>query len=231
VKGVGPRLAKLFEKKGILTVEDALYFLPRCYEDRSHLNKISELKAGRKETGFGEILLSGVAFFQNKRKRVFEVVVGDGSGTITLKWFHGNERYLRDRFKKGHKLIFSGEVRWFNHQREIHHPDVEIVDGDIEKDYLNFKRIVPIYSETEGLYQKTLRRLVKAILDGYADELSSPIPPEIVERQDLIDFSEAFRRVHFLLKESPSKSLISNARMATAGSSSMNFFSLNLGWR
>jgi hypothetical protein len=27
VKGVGPKLAKLFEKKGILTVEDALYFL------------------------------------------------------------------------------------------------------------------------------------------------------------------------------------------------------------
>jgi len=197
VKGVGPKLAKLFEKKGILTVEDALYFLPRCYEDRSHLKKISELKAGRKETGFGEILLSGVAFYQNKKKRVFEAVIGDGSGTITLKWFRGNERYLRDRFKKGRKLIFSGEVRWFNYQREIHHPDVEVVDGDIEKDYLNFKRIVPIYSETEGLYQRTLRRLIKTVLDGYADELSSPIPPEIVERQDLINFSEAFRRAHF----------------------------------
>lgn len=197
VKGVGPKLAKLFEKKGILTVEDALYFLPRCYEDRSNLKKISELKAGRKETGLGEILLSGIAFYQNRKKRVFETVVGDGSGTITLKWFHGNERYLRERFKKGRQLIFSGEVRWFNYQREIHHPDVEIVDGDIEKDYLNFKRIVPIYSETEGLYQRTLRRLMKTILDGYADELSSPIPPEMVERQDLIDFSEAFRRVHF----------------------------------
>jgi ATP-dependent DNA helicase RecG len=197
VKGVGPKLAKLFEKKGILTVEDALYFLPRCYEDRRNLKKISELRAGRKETGFGEILLSGVAFYQNKKKRVFEAVVGDGSSTITLKWFHGNERYLRERFKKGRQLIFSGEVRWFNYQREIHHPDVEIVDGDIEKDYLNFKRIVPIYSETEGLYQRTLRRLMKTILDGYAHELSSPIPPEIVERQDLIDFSEAFRRVHF----------------------------------
>jgi len=197
VKGIGPKLAKLFEKKGILTVEDALYFLPRCYEDRRDLKKISELKAGRKETGFGEILLAGVAFYQNKRKRVFEAVVGDGSGTITLKWFHGNERYLRERFKKGRQLIFSGEVRWFNYQREIHHPDVEIVDGDIEKDYLNFKRIVPIYSETEGLYQRTLRRLMKAVLDGYVDELSSPIPIEIVERQDLIGFSEAFRRVHF----------------------------------
>ncbi|HMK52231.1 MAG TPA: ATP-dependent DNA helicase RecG [Thermodesulfobacteriota bacterium] len=197
VKGVGPKLAKVFEKKGILTVEDALYFLPRCYEDRSNLKKISELKAGTKETGLGEVLLSGVAFYQNKRKRVFEAVVGDGSGTIALKWFHGNEKYLRDRFKKGRTLIFSGEVRWFNYQREIHHPDVEIVDGDIEKDYLNFKRIVPIYSETEGLYQRTLRRLMKTILDGYSDELSSPLPPEIIERQDLIDFSEAFRRVHF----------------------------------
>lgn len=197
VKGVGPKLAKLFEKKGIRTVEDALYFLPRCYEDRRNLKKISELKTGRKETGFGEILLSGVAFYQNKRKRVFEVVVGDGSGVITLKWFHGNERYLKDRFKKGLRLIFSGEVRWFNYQKEIHHPDLEMVDGDIEKDYLNFKRIVPIYSETEGLHQRTLRKLIKNILDGYADELSSPIPQEIVERQDLIDFSEAFRRVHF----------------------------------
>jgi ATP-dependent DNA helicase RecG len=197
VKGVGPKLAKLFERKGILTVEDALYFLPRCYEDRRKLKKISELKAEKKETGFGEILLSGVAFYQNKRKRVFEVVVGDGSGTITLKWFRGNERYLRERFKKGRKLIFSGEVRWFNYQKEIHHPDVEVVDGDIEKDYLNFKRIVPIYSETEGLYQRTLRRLMKTVLEGYADELSSSIPSEVVERQGLIDFSEAFRRVHF----------------------------------
>ena len=197
VKGIGPKLAKLFEKKGILTVEDALYFLPRCYEDRRDLKKISELKAGGKETGFGEILLSGVAFYQNRRKRVFEVVVGDGSGSLTLKWFRGNERYLRERFKKGRRIIFSGEVRWFNYQKEIHHPDVEIVEGDVEEDYLNFKRIIPIYSETEGLYQKTLRRLMKAILDGYADELSSSIPAEIVERQDLIDFSEAFQRVHF----------------------------------
>jgi ATP-dependent DNA helicase RecG len=197
VKGVGPKLANLFEKKGILTVEDALYFLPRCYEDRRNIKKISELKAGRKETGFGEILRSGTAFYRNKKRRVFEAVVGDGSGTIPLKWFHGNERYLRGRFKKGRQLIFSGDVRWFNYQREIYHPDVEVVDGDIEKDSLNFKRIVPIYSETEGLYQRTLRRLMKTILEGYGDGLSSPIPPEITERQDLIDFSEAFRRVHF----------------------------------
>lgn len=197
VKGVGPKLAKLFEKKGIFTVEDALYFLPRCYEDRRNIKKISELKVGRKETGFGEILLSGFVLYQNRRKRIFEAVIGDGTGTIVLKWFQGNEKYLKERFKKGRRLIFSGEVRWFNYQKEIHHPDVEIVEGDIDKDYLNFKRIVPIYSETEGLNQRTLRRLMKNIVDTYSRDIQSPIPRDVIERQDLINLSEAFKRVHF----------------------------------
>ncbi len=197
VKGVGPKLARLFEKKGIRTVEDALYFFPRCYEDRRNLRTISELKPGSLATGFGEIIISGFVFYQNKRKKVFEAVVGDGTGSLTLKWFHGNGKYLKARYQKGRRLIFSGEVRWFNNQREIHHPDVEIVEGEIEEDYLNFKRIVPIYSETEGLHQRTMRRLMKNILDGFANELSSPIPQEIVRRQNLIDFREAFQRVHF----------------------------------
>jgi ATP-dependent DNA helicase RecG len=197
VKGIGPKLAMLFEKKGIRTVEDALYFLPRCYEDRRCLKKISQLQPGQRETGYGEVLTSGTAFYRLSRKRVFEALVGDGSGVITLKWFRGHERYLRDRFKKGRTLIFSGEVRWFNQQKEIHHPEVEVVEGDIEKDYLNFKRIVPIYSETEGLHQRTLRRLMKTVVDGFATELTSPLPEEIVSRQHLTEFQEAFRQVHF----------------------------------
>jgi len=197
VKGIGPKLAMLFEKKGIRTVEDALYFLPRCYEDRRNLKKISQLQPGQRETGYGEILMSGMTFYRISRKRVFEAVVGDGSGVITLKWFRGHERYLRDRFKKGRTLIFSGEVRWFNQQKEIHHPDVEVVEGDIEKDFLNFKRIVPIYSETEGLHQRTLRRLMKTVVDSFANEVSSSLPEEIVKRQRLIEFQEAFRLVHF----------------------------------
>jgi ATP-dependent DNA helicase RecG len=196
VKGVGPKLSRLLERKGIRTVEDGLYFLPRAYEDRRSLRKISELKTGGVETGFGEILLSGAVFYRHRRK-IFEAVVGDGSGVITLKWFQGNERYLKERFKKGRRLIFSGDVRWFNGQKEIHHPDVEMVEGDIEEDYLNFKRIVPIYSETEGLHQRILRKLMNNILDAYGNELSSPLPQKTVERQGLIDFSEAFQRVHF----------------------------------
>ena len=71
VKGVGPKLASLFEKKGIRTIEDALYFLPRCYEDRRNLRRISELQPGRRETGLGEVLLSGVRFLPVQKEEGF----------------------------------------------------------------------------------------------------------------------------------------------------------------
>jgi ATP-dependent DNA helicase RecG len=196
VKGVGPRIAKKLEKKGVKTVEDALYFLPRKYEDRRVIKKISEIGVGKVETILGEVLLAETVFYRGTRKRVFEAIIGDGTGTLTLKWFHGSEEYLKNRFKKGRRVVVSGEVTLFRHQKEIHHPDVEIADH-IEDDPLHFKRIVPIYSEPEGLYQKTIRKIMKGVVDGYAHELTSPIPENILQRQNLMDFREAIRHVHF----------------------------------
>ncbi len=196
VKGVGPRIARKLEKKGIKTIEDALYFLPRRYEDRRVIKKISGIQVGKVETVLAEVLLAGTVFYKGNRKRVFEVVVGDGMGTLTLKWFHGREEYLKSRFKKGRRVIISGEVRLFKHQKEIHHPDMEIADH-IEDEPLHFKRVVPIYSEPEGLYQKAIRKIMKGVVDHYADELTSPIPEDIIRRQGLMDFGAAIRQVHF----------------------------------
>jgi len=202
VKGVGPRIAKKLEKKGIRTIEDGLYFLPRRYEDRRVIKKISEIQVGKVETVLAEVLLAGTVLYKGTRKRVFEVIVGDGTGNLTLKWFHGREEYLRGRFKKGRRVIVSGEVRLFKYQKEIHHPDMEIADHT-EDEPLHFKRIVPIYSEPEGLYQKTIRTIMKGLVDNYADGLTSPIPGDILRRRMLMDFGEAIRQVHFPPEDAP----------------------------
>ena len=111
VKGVGPKIASLREERDPDRRGCPLLSSPG-YEDRRNLKKISELKAGQKETGFGEILLSGFAFFQGRRRRVFEAVVGDGSGTITLKWFHGHGRYLMGTIQEREEadLLRRGEM-------------------------------------------------------------------------------------------------------------------------
>ncbi|MFH1626311.1 MAG: DEAD/DEAH box helicase, partial [Pseudomonadota bacterium] len=193
VKGVGPKWESILKKKGIETVEDALYFLPRTYEDRRNIKPISRLEVGIKETVLGEIVRLGVTPYKRRRKGIFEMVVGDRSGTITAKWF--TYSYLKKRFKKGDRVILSGEIKVYRFQKEIHHPDIEVVED--MTDSLNFTRIVPVYSETEGLYQKTMRKIMKNIVDRYSDSLFSAIPSHIRGRQDLMELPEAIKRVHF----------------------------------
>jgi ATP-dependent DNA helicase RecG len=209
IKGVGPRLSEILKKKNIHTVEDALFFLPRAYEDRRNIKTISRLTVGRLETVIGTVLQAEISRYG--RRRTFEVVIGDDTGTLVAKWFNFNPRFMKGKFRKGMRLILSGEIRIFNFQKEIHHPELEILgegeSQDTEEpasstaldDSLHFKRIVPIYSETEGLYQRQrlIRRIQKNVVDQFASKAFSGIPPEICQRQRLLSLGEAFRRAHF----------------------------------
>jgi len=208
IKGVGPRLSEILKKKGIRTVEDALYFLPRAYEDRRQIKTISQLTIGKMETVLGTVLQADMAF--HRRRRTFGILVGDETGTLVAKWFNFNPRYMKGRFRKGMRLILSGEIRLFQFQKEIHHPELEILEEESDnqegaaahpgiEDSLHFGRIVPIYSETEGLYQRQriIRRIMKNVVDLFGGKAFSGIPDEICQRQRLIPLSESFRRVHF----------------------------------
>ena len=197
VKGVGPGISQLLGKKNLKTVEDMLYFLPRRYEDRRSIKKISQAQIGSRETVIGEVISAEIK--QYKRKRVFEVTIDDGSGRLTAKWFKGNHVYLRKTFKKGARVIFTGEVREFLFNKDIIHPDFEILSskGENTDDFLHFKRIVPIYSETEGLHQKYIRKIMMGVVENYSQYISSPIPEEICDRQRLADINYSIKNVHF----------------------------------
>ncbi|UCD84404.1 MAG: ATP-dependent DNA helicase RecG [Deltaproteobacteria bacterium] len=197
VKGVGPKVAKILRKKGIEKVEDALYFLPRAYEDRRQIKKIAELEVEKKQTICGKILFLEVS--RRRQRKLFTMVVGDESGTVTAKWFHFNHPYMSNRHKIGQRIILSGEVKSFNYRLEFHHPDLELVtdEEDLTKDNLNFGRVVPIYSEPDGLYQKSLRRIMWNAVEKFADCLSTGIPYDIRQRYNLLELSEAARRAHF----------------------------------
>lgn len=196
IKGVGPRLSEILGRKGIHMVSDALYFLPRKYEDRREIKNISEIKSTTIETIKGTILTLDVVPYKGGWKRIFEMAVGDGTGTIIAKWFQFNERYMKKRFKEGQEVILSGEVKRYLFQKEIHHPEIEVTEPGEEKSW-EFKQIVPIYSETEGLYQKTMRRIMRRVIDEHSNVVIDGIPEHIRKRQQLVSLKEAIRRVHF----------------------------------
>lgn len=202
VKGVGPRVAAALARRGIKSVEDALYYFPRRYEDRRHIKKISELEPYAHETVMGKVILVGK--IRTRTREIFQVVLSDGTGTITLVWFQFNESYLRSVYKKESTVILSGQITVdrYSDSPQIIHPkpeDVEVMDGveGLDKDFLNFNRIVPIYPLTEGIRQRRIRSVIKRVLDDYCNFVVDSIPQEVKQRKHIIGLNEALSRVHF----------------------------------
>lgn len=203
IRGVGPRLAEKLKKTGLTTVEDALYTLPFRYEDRRSLKRIAQLRDGQAEVFFGEILASGEGVTSRSRKRLFEVIVGDGSGQISLKWFHYRKEWMVKRFAVGRKAVFVGDVKRFGAVREVHHPEVEFIEGEeglaafMASDPLAFGRILPVYPLTEGLSQKVARKIWKEIVDRFAPVAVSPLPEELIQRRNLMPLAQALAQLHW----------------------------------
>ena len=196
IKGVGPKIAGLLVRKGIKTVEDLLYFIPRRYEDRRVVKKISSAIIGQKETVIGKVIRSEMKFYG--KKRIFEVAIDDGHEILTAKWFRGNQAFLKKTFTKGKHVIMTGEVSGYLFGKDMLHPDFEILDKNQDPaDMLHFGRIVPIYSETEGLHQKHIRRIMMEVIDGYSKFILSPLPEDICLRRRLGNINHSIRSIHF----------------------------------
>lgn len=204
VKGVGPHLAALLRQKDVITVEDALYYLPRAYEDRRHFKKLKDLMPGKRETAFGVIRRVALQPIRTRKQHILVMTIADSSGFILAKWFRYNAKYMMARYKVGMHVVFSGEIRIFHFQKEITHPDLEIIDNP-HVESLHFGRIVPIYPLTEGLYQKTIRRILKNVLDLSLKNLGDPLPEEIRKRHQLPDLASSFRLAHFPEEQLPAE--------------------------
>jgi ATP-dependent DNA helicase RecG len=68
-------------------LQDLVFHLPRQYEDRSRITPIGGLRPGLSAQVDGEVVLADVVF---GRRRSLVVKVQDGTGTLTLRFYHFN---------------------------------------------------------------------------------------------------------------------------------------------
>ncbi|HUT54566.1 MAG TPA: ATP-dependent DNA helicase RecG [bacterium] len=196
VKGVGPWVAEKLARLGVLTVEDLLYHLPSRYEDRRDLVKIRDTVVGKRATVYAEVMVCGPVTRRGNR-RMFHMLISDGTGVITATWFKYAGDYLEKRFKKGQMVLASGAVREYGKNLEMHHPDVEVVEAaETEDDLSSLAGIVPIYPSTEGLHQKSIRRIAGQALALFNDKVPEALPPELVERRSLLPPGQALALCH-----------------------------------
>ena len=139
VKGIGPRIAEALAVKGIVTVEDLLYYLPFRYEDRVNPRTIAELKPGEMASVIAEVRTA--ALFRTRRMPMFEMNAGQGRTTLKCIWFHGS--YLDGKFKPGQLVALYGKVERNERGRgglQIINPQFEIVHDPAEAPSAEGKR-------------------------------------------------------------------------------------------
>jgi len=156
--GVGPQVLQRLARLGVDTIADLLCLVPLRYEDRTEVRRLGSLRPGEKVLVEGEIALSEVTF---GRRRALLVRLGDGSGNITLRFFHFS-RQQQAGLSRGVHLRCFGEVRSGPTGLEMVHPEYRSLRAD---DPGPESTLTPVYPTTEGLQQARLRRLVTQALE------------------------------------------------------------------
>lgn len=191
LRGVGDALAAKLAKLGIATIQDLLFLLPLRYEDRTQTIPIGSLSHGDRAVVEGEVQLAEIAF---RGRRQLLCRIGDGSGWLTLRFFHfSNSQH--EQMTRGTKLRCYGEIRRGPSGLEIVHPEYRRVAGDAVT--TNEDVLTPIYPLTEGVQQGRLRQLTAMALKEFANRtVQDWIPPAVLAQLQLPPLREALQYVH-----------------------------------
>ena len=197
IKGVGPKLAETFSKKGLFTFEDALYYLPRTFEDRRQATRIDRLVPGACAVVTGKV--SESRWTGGRGRRQFEATIKDCSGkSLTLHWFHTFPS-LKEDFALGKEVSVYGEIHFFRGRLQMNHPEAapraESTDGVMAPG--SFWGVMPVYSLPEALSQKVVRKVIRAAVEKVLPSMDEALPEAMLERLGLCDIKTSLKMYHF----------------------------------
>jgi ATP-dependent DNA helicase RecG len=208
VKGIGPKRAEALAEHGIHTVRDLLYYFPYGYIDLNHVEQIGNIRRVMNSGQFITVMGTVRSFDLMGRppRQRFVVVVGDDTGTIQLVFFR-SVHFFKNAFTVGESLAVSGKVTDFNNRPQIVHPSIDRLSfSDDEKEdlkgFLHTKGFVPKYGSSEelrgvNLHVKGLRRVMKAVVEEFANSVEEILPSNIQARNDLLPLNRAIASIHF----------------------------------
>jgi ATP-dependent DNA helicase RecG len=171
-------------------VVDLLFHLPSGVVDRRFRPQIAALPQSGVVTVEAQVLRHRPPPPGNRRVP-YRVEVSDGTGVLTLVFFHAYGDSIRRQLPEGERRFISGTIDWFNSEPQIAHPD-HIVAAEA---FAALPLIEPVYPLTEGVSGKLL---VKAIRQGLErlPEMPEWQDPAFRQRNGWPDFATALRSLH-----------------------------------
>lgn len=198
-----PRLKRL----GIEKVSDFIYLFPFRHNDFGDSRKVSEVIPGEDQTVIVTVWEASEVG-QRPRQRSTQAILGDDTGNIRAVWF--NQPYLARNFSPGTRLVISGKAEAFQGQISFKSPEWEFFKE--QDNLIHTGGFVPIYPSTDGLPQRTIRRVVKEALDCCVSKLDEFMPDYIRHKNGLIGLRTAISQMHY--PESDSDLIAARRRLA-----------------
>jgi ATP-dependent DNA helicase RecG len=205
---VGPKAAKRLATlgpAGLRTVGELLTYYPRRYETRGQLTDLASLRDGEYVTVQAVIESAVVRRMRNRQGSIFEAVVTDGAGKLTLTFFGRARQDWRERvLAPGRSGLFSGQVSTFRGTRQLSHPEFEMLDSDdaSEARAAEFaSEIIPIYPASKEMSSWQIADSIELALQA-ADLDDDPLPEPIRKRYGLRDYARALQEIHRPASES-----------------------------
>ncbi|HXZ64748.1 MAG TPA: ATP-dependent DNA helicase RecG [Streptosporangiaceae bacterium] len=196
---VGDKAAKrLAAALDLHTVGDLLGYYPRRYDKRGELTDLAGLRDGDHVTVQAEVASGSVRRMRNRSGSIFEAVVTDGHGKLTLTFFgHGSQDWRQRQLEPGVRGLFSGEVSSFRGKRQLTHPDYELLGpGNAGARAAEFAaELIPVYPATSQLASWKIGDSVRIVLD-VLDVPDDPLPAGVRARHGLVGFADALRGIH-----------------------------------
>jgi ATP-dependent DNA helicase RecG len=188
--GVGAALAERLARLGVTQVQDLLFVLPLRYEDRTQIAPLGTLSAGVRAAVEGEVQLSDVAY---RRRRQLVARIGDGSGSLTLRFFYFSLAQQQG-LARGTRVRCFGEVRRGPFGLEMVHPEYRrLAAGPAPLE----QTLTPIYPGTEGVPQGRLRGLItQALRELESRAVRDWIPAQILAPLNLPSLKDALAYMH-----------------------------------
>ncbi|MBX5451812.1 MAG: ATP-dependent DNA helicase RecG, partial [Thermogemmatispora sp.] len=194
---VGPTVAARLRSLGIHTVGDLLFYFPREHRDYSKLLTIAELPFDEVVTTRGLIWEVKTSRTSSGRTRTV-ATLSDSTGRLSAVWF--NQPYLQKQLSeaRGEWLVVTGVKQRFGNKVTFTVRSHELPE---KGELLNTGILVPVYSLTEGLPARTMRRLTRWVVDRYAALVPDHLPPTIRQAAGLLPLPEAIAQMHYPANE------------------------------
>ncbi|WP_051615791.1 DEAD/DEAH box helicase [Haploplasma modicum] len=182
VSGIGPKNLKVLRDNKIFNTYSMVLNFPKTY---SIFDEVEELNFSNNNTSItilGEICSPLNEFKTNKISYInFEVLFKNK----ILKAIAFNQSYLLKEYKENDKVYLTGKYTSKNNT---------IIISKIVRDN-NFNNILPIY-KIEGIYDKTITKIVDNIFSNNLVEIYENMPVFILNKYNLLSRIEAIKKLH-----------------------------------